>query len=251
MATFVLNAEPRDVTGRKVKQIRANGNVPGVIYGSKLKPVLVSVPRGDLEKVYRQAGGSSVVEVKVGDKTENVLIHEVHRHPVSGLYLHADFYHVRMDEKTKAVVPLVLEGAETAPVVRELDGMIITNLSEVEVEALPNDLPHEIKVDVEHLATFEDSLKVADIKPPAGVAILNDPDTNVITVQPPKTEEQLEAELAEDVEVTTADDVEVEGEEGEEGEGEEGETTEGETTEGEGGGESGGGNKEASGDDKK
>lgn len=232
MDTYVLNAEPRSITGKKVKKLRAEGRVPAVVYGTSKQPLLITVARGELEKVYHRAGASSVVEVKLPDTTENVLIHEIAHHPVTGLFLHADFYQVRMDEKTKAMVPLVFENTETAPAIRELDGVLITNLNEVEVEALPRDLPHELVVDGSKLATFEDVVLVSDIPVPAGATIITDPETNILTVQPPKSQEQLDAELAEDTTVTTADDVEVEGEEGEGEEGAEGEAGEGEAAEG-------------------
>ena len=217
MDTYVLHAEDRTVTGRHVKKLRTEGKTPVVLYGHGIKPRSLQVSRGELEKVYRGAGGSSVVKVILPDGEQNALIHEIQDDPTTGHHLHADLYQVRMDEKIKATVPLVLEG--TAPAVRELDGTLVTNLSELEVECLPGDLPPELKVDVESLATFEDTITVADIKVPAGVEVLVEPDTNVATVQPPKTEEQLEAELAEEAPVSPEDVEEVgEGEEGAEGE---------------------------------
>lgn len=210
--TYILNAEPRDLTGKKVARLRRAGRVPVVLYGHGIKSQSLSVARGELEKVFRQAGGSSVVTIKMADGEHNALIHQVQDDPRTGQHLHADLFQVRMDEKIKAEIPLTFEGESAA--VRELDGMLVTNLNEVEVECLPGDLPSEITVSIEPLRTFEDAITVADIKVAPGVEILNEADTNVVTVQPPKSEEQLEAELAEE---ETPDEPEVEGEEGEEG----------------------------------
>lgn len=218
METFVLNAEPREITGRKVSRLRRAGQVPVVLYGHHVSPTLLSVKRGEMEKIYRKAGGSSVVTLKSGSDEKNVLIHQVQLDPVTGTYMHADFYQVRMDEKIKTQVPLVFEG--TPPAVRELDGVLVTNLSELEVECLPKDLPHEITVSVDDLATFDDTLTVADITVPSGVAVLADPETNVALVSPPRTQEEVD-EAAETPDEIDMDAVEEEGEKGEDAEGEE------------------------------
>ncbi len=209
MDTFTLYVEPREVTGRNVKRLRRAGVVPAVLYGHKVAPTNLAVKRGEMEKVYRKAGGSSVVTLKAAGKDVNVLIHDLQLDPVTGAFLHADFYQVRMDEKTKVTVPLVLEG--TAPAVRELDGILVTNISEVEVECLPADLPHELTLSVESLATFDDTLTIADIPVPSGVEILTDPETNVALVAAPRTQEEVD-EAAEAPEELDPEAVEVEGE---------------------------------------
>ena len=243
MADYTLKAEPREETGKQVGRLRRDGKVPAVLYGHGLKPRNLTLVRGELERVYHKAGGSTVVGIKLGgDKPaeENALIQEVQHDPRTGRYLHADLYRVRMDEKIKATVPLTFEG--TAPAVRELDGTLLTNLNEVEVECLPGDLPSEIVVDVESLATFEDSITVADLKVAVGVDILAEEDASVATVTPPRTTEELEALEEEDTE-GKPEDTEVEGGEGEEGaegedEGEGGEgADEGKGAEGKGGSE--------------
>lgn len=216
--TYILKAEPRDLTGKKVKQLRAHDRVPAVLYGHGIKSINLSLGRGELEKVYRKAGGSSVITIKMADGDHNALIHDVQQDPRTGRQIHVDLFQVRMDEKIKAEVPLVFEGESAA--VREQDGVLVTNLNEVEVECLPGDLPSEITVSLESLATFEDSISVADLKVAEGVEILNDAETNVAAVQPPKTEEQLEAELAEEEGEGGEPEVIGEGEEGAEGEGE-------------------------------
>jgi large subunit ribosomal protein L25 len=129
-------------------------------------------------------------------------------------------------------VPLEFEG--TPPAVRELDGVLITNLTELEVECLPADLPPQLTVDIGSLATFEDAITVADLPVPAAVTVLTEPETNVAAVTPPRTEEEM-AELDEPVEEAPEPEDAVEGEEGEEGaegKGEEGGAEGGEASEG-------------------
>jgi large subunit ribosomal protein L25 len=229
MADYTLSAEPREETGKQVGRLRRGGKVPAVLYGHGVKPRNLTLVRGELERVYHKAGGSTVVGIKLKDGEENALIQEVQHDPRTGRYLHADLYRVRMDEKIKATVPLNFEG--TAPAVRELDGTLLTNINEVEVECLPGDLPSEIVVDVGTLATFEDTITVKDLKVSAGVEIHAEEDASVATVTPPRTQEELEALDEEDTE-GKPEDTEVEGAEGEEGEEAEGE--------GEGSGEGGG-----------
>ncbi|HEY8109149.1 MAG TPA: 50S ribosomal protein L25 [Patescibacteria group bacterium] len=219
MADYTLKAEPREETGKQVGRLRRDGKVPAVLYGHGVKPRNLTLVRGELERVYHKAGGSTVVGIKLDKGEENALIQEVQHDPRTGRYLHADLYRVRMDEKIKATVPLAFEG--TALAVRELDGTLLTNLNEVEVECLPGDLPSEIVVDVGTLKTFEDSITVGDLKVASGVEIHAEEDASVATVTPPRTQEELEALDEEDTE-GKVEDTEVEGadEEGAEGEGE-------------------------------
>ena len=226
MADYTLKAEPREETGKQVGRLRRDGKVPAVLYGHGVKPRNLTLTRGELERVYHKAGGSTVVGIKLEKGEENALIQEVQHDPRTGRYLHADLYRVRMDEKIKATVPLAFEGI--APAVRELDGTLLTNLNEVEVECLPGDLPSEITVDVGTLKTFEDSITIADLKVPAGVDIHAEEDASVATVTPPRTQEEMEALDEEDTE-GKPEDTEVEGEEGVEVE------SEGEAAEGDGG----------------
>ncbi|MDP9211877.1 MAG: 50S ribosomal protein L25 [bacterium] len=235
MADYTLSAAPREETGKQVRRLRREGKVPAVLYGHGVKPRNLMLVRGELERVYHKAGGSAVVAVKLPDGEESVLIQDVQHDPTTGVYLHADLYQVKMDEKIKATVPLTFEG--TSPAVRELDGTLLTNLSEVEVECLPGDLPSEIVVDVGTLATFEDSITVADLKVSASVEIHAEPEASVATVTPPRTQEEMEA-LDEEAEEVSPEDVEVEGE-AEAKEGEDGEAAEGEAS----GGEDSGGDK--------
>ena len=118
------------------------------------------------------AGESTVVTVKTEGGDKDTLIHAIEYHPVSGEPLHADFYIIEKNKPVQVHVPLEFEGE--APAVKQLGGNLVKVLHEIEIEALPKDLPQEIKVDISSLATLDSQLTVADIKLPAGVTAITD-----------------------------------------------------------------------------
>lgn len=187
-----LKADTRKEKGRKA---RLQGALLAVLYGPKAKAVPLAVDKKEFEKVLSVAGESSLITLELGKDKTPVLIREVQRHPLSGDPIHADFYQPRLDQKIKIMVPLVLQGE--APAAKELEGTLIQNIHEVEVEALPQDLPHEIAVSVAKLATFEDHILIQDLQAPSGVQILHDTQAIVAQVVPA---EKVEEELAKPVE---------------------------------------------------
>lgn len=222
MEKIKLQATKREVLGKKVSALRREGLVPVVLYGKGKDNMSLSVNKKEFDRAYRMSGGSTIIQVEIdGEKTKNVLVKDIDKHPVSDTILHADFYQVRMSEKITAPIPLSFVGDSIA--VMDLSGSLITNKSEIEVECLPADLPHEIEVDISVLEDFESVIHVKDIKLPEGVEVKDDPDETVVLVEPPRSEEEL-AELEEPVE------------EGEMPEAEQGQVEEGEegTEEGEG-----------------
>lgn len=171
-------------------------------------------------KAYREAGESSLINLEVGEETSPVLIRAVQLEPMRGKVLHADFYQPPLDEEIEVTVPLVFEGE--APAIHDLGGTLIRNLNEVEVKALPQNLPHEIRVDISGLATFEDKILVKDLVKSAEVEILQEPDVMVAQVVPVEdVEKELEQPVEEKVEAVkqVKEAKEEKKEEGAEGEG--------------------------------
>lgn len=214
---YDLQASSR--TEQKAKHIRGEQKIPAVIYGKGLDTQSIAIDKLVFNKVFDEAGESALINLKIDDESKvKVLVHDIQVHPVTGDIIHVDFYKVNMKEKIRTAIPIVEVGE--APAVTELEGALITNKDEVEVECLPADLIPEIEVDISVLVTFEDVVKVSDLKVPAGIEILDDQDEVIFLIQPPRSEEEmaeLEEEVKEDVES-----VEVEGEkpaEGEEGAG--------------------------------
>ena len=194
-----ITAQKRTIFGKKTEALRRQGLVPAVIYGGKDASEAVSVPRKDFMKLWKESGESTVINISVeGGGVKQALIQEVTFDPVKTEPVHVDFLHVSGDKKIKTHVALAFSGDSEA--VKALGGVLVKTLHEVEVEALPKDLPHELIVDIAKLATFEDHILLKDITMPKGVTLIGDSDTVVAKVNPPRTDEEL-AGLGEKAEV--------------------------------------------------
>lgn len=200
-----LEAQLRTVLGTKVKSLRNSGYLPAVLYGKGQESLNLQIPVKDFAKVLKEAGESTLVYLNVDKKSYPTIINDVVRDPVKDTFVHADFYKVSLTEKIKAKVPVEFTGE--SPAVKDLAGIFVRNINELEVEAFPQDLPHEIMVDISSLKAFGDQITVADLKLGKDVKVEADADAVLATVQEPKSQEELEAELAtpsagvEDVEV--------------------------------------------------
>lgn len=174
-----LNVEKRKILGKKVKNLRKEGVLPANIYGKDIKSLAVQLSQKDFEKVFKKSGETGLVDVVVDSKTTPVLIHNVQTDYL-GNYLHADFFKVNLKEKVKTMVPISILGEPKAVVDRV--GLLMNILSEIEVEALPEQLPEHIEVNVENLALVDEQVTVGDIKSPDGVAILTDPGQVIVKI---------------------------------------------------------------------
>lgn len=187
--TLELKAETREIIGKKTKTLRQKGFIPAIVYGPGRKAISLQVNYEDFRKILEQAGESTLIKLNIEDHIKDVLIHEISKDPIDDRFIHVDFYEVRMDKAIKAEVSLVFDGE--APAVKNLEGILIKNVTEVEVEALPKDLPHEIRVDISGLDSFEKHIRIKDLNLPSGVKITNDPEEVVLLVKPPRTEQEL------------------------------------------------------------
>lgn len=215
---YELNATKREVTGEKIHEIRKDGLIPAVVYGKGKENVNLILNVIEFNKVFNKTGENTLIKLNIegGGPVKNVLAHDVQFNPVSDAPIHVDFYEVRMDEEVETEVPLVFVGESLA--VKDLEGTLITNKTHVDVKCLPANIPHEIEVDISKLATFEDSITVADLKIPANVELLTGLEETIALVEAPRSEEELEALNAEVVEdVTSVEATEEKKEEGEEG----------------------------------
>lgn len=198
MEKHKLSAEKRKLEGHKVKNLRQQGVLPGNIYGKGVKSLSVQVPAKDFLKVYKDAGETGIIELAVGDgESHPVLVHNLQLHPVTSKPLHVDFHQVNLSEKVKATVPVVTLGE--APAVASKLGILLTPISELEVEALPADLPEKIEVDVASLAAVDQEIKVKDLKISDKVTVSADPELVVAKIGELLTEEakkMLEEEKA-------------------------------------------------------
>lgn len=197
-----LAAETRTVLGKKVSRLRRDGFVPAEVYGHGKKNEHVSVSHKDLAKVLHETGHTGIIVLSVGGKETKVLAHDWTR-TQSGDIEHVDFYAVKAGEKVQAGIPLVFEGE--APAIKEKLGTLVKNLHELEVEALPEKLPHDLKIDISGLAAVQDAIHASDVKLPAGVTLETAPDTVIVSIG-----DLTEEEVADE---TSVDEVIVEGEE--------------------------------------
>ncbi len=201
--------------------LRNKGVLPAVIYGPKVKPQPIQVDFKNFLEVYEKAGESTLISLDLEGEKHTVLFYDISKDSLSGNPIHADFYQPILTEKVEATVPVVFEGE--APAVKDLGGTLVEEIQEVEVKALPQNLPHEIKVDVSALRTIDDEILVKDLNISQGVEILKEPDEIVVNVLPPQ---DVEKELEQPVEEGKVEEVEKVGEE--EGEEESSEETPGE-----------------------
>ncbi|PIR66268.1 MAG: 50S ribosomal protein L25 [Parcubacteria group bacterium CG10_big_fil_rev_8_21_14_0_10_36_14] len=187
--TVILNSEAR---GEKtISALRAEGKITAELYGPEIKNQSVLLDYKEFDKVYNEAGESSLVVVKAPDGTDiNVLIVEVQYHPISGKYINVDLRQVSMKEKIEADVELKFIGE--APAVKGLGGTFIPAKNTLAIKALPADLISEIEVDISGLATFEDKITVADIKLAPGIEIMDSPESLVAIITEPQEEEVAE-----------------------------------------------------------
>lgn len=191
METIVLKADARELVGRATDDLRADNTIPAVVYGAGEAPVSIQVSRSEFDRVYRQAGESTVVQLELAGKQIPVLIHDIQFHPQTDFTTHADFLRVDMNKPVEAAIEVVFVGESAA--VETLGGTLVKSLEEVEVRALPGALVRQIEVDISKLATFDDAIHVSDITAPAGVEILTDKEMVIATVQPPISEAELAA----------------------------------------------------------
>lgn len=180
MKKHSLKAQKRTVTGRKVKALRESGQLPATVYGKGVKSISVSVSTKEFTKLYGEVGETGLVELALDGDVRPTLVHTVQKNPVSGELLHIEFHQVDLKQKVHAKVPLELVGEAAA--VAQKTGVLLTLVDEVEVEALPTDLPEQLTIDVSALAKVNEELKVSDIKVPAGVAVLTDANLSVVKV---------------------------------------------------------------------
>ena len=189
MAQHSLSAQPRTLVGRAVKALRHQGQTPANIFGKKVASLTIQVNTKDFTKLYAEVGESTLVYLRVEGESDArpVLVREVVYHPVSGQILHVSFNQVDLKEKVTAPVAIELVGE--APAESNHLGILVQQLSEVEVEALPTDMPERVSLDVSGLAEVGAQLLVSDIQLASNITIQTAPDTIVAKIEPLAKEE--------------------------------------------------------------
>lgn len=215
---MILNATKREKLGKIVNSLRNKGFIPAVVYGKGFDNLNVTLSLKDFSKVFREAGHSSVIDLVVEGNSEpvKVLIADLQKEAIKNETIHVDFHKVDLSKKTTAEVPVEIIGV--SPVVKSGEGILLTLLSKVEVEALPLDLPHQIVLDITHLEKIGDGVTIADlpIDHSKVTVVGHKPDDLVVKIDyAVQLEKEEETKGVEDVEALKE---KKEGEEGAEGE---------------------------------
>jgi large subunit ribosomal protein L25 len=210
--TGALTVTSREPAGsRAARRLRHEGNVPGIVYGGGKDPVTFQVEARALRLALSHAG--AVLDLSIdGEQPAPVVVKELVRHPVGGYAVHIDLLRVRLDQAIQATVALELSGADSAPGVKE-GGVLEHVTREVTVEALPNDIPDVIELDVSEMV-IGDTVTFAELRAPEKAKLIGDDDTVIATLTPPRLQIEEEPEIEEETELVG------EGEEAPEGEGE-------------------------------
>ena len=214
--TTALKVAAREPAGsRSARRLRREGNVLGIVYGGGDEPVSFQVPARELRHVLQGAG--AVLDLSIeGAAASPVVIKELVRHPITGETVHLDLLRVRLDVKIQSTVFLELTGAEDSPGVK--DGGVLEHVTrELTIEALPTDIPDHLSHDVSAME-INDTLTLEALTPPSTVTLLDDPETVIATLSPPRLQLEAEDEIESETEVVGEGEAAAEGE-GEEGDG--------------------------------
>jgi large subunit ribosomal protein L25 len=199
MEKVMLKATPRIATGRKVRALRRSGLLPAVLYGHNVVPINISLEGREAGKVLGRLSPSSLISIELEGKEYPSLVREKQQDYIKRSLIHVDFLVVSQTEKIRANVSIILNGI--SPAVKDFNAMLINGLSELEVEAFPQDLPEGIQVDISSIENIGDGIHVKDIIVSDKVEILDSPDEMIVLATAPAKEEVEEVEVPEVAEV--------------------------------------------------
>jgi large subunit ribosomal protein L25 len=196
MEKTVLEAEKRELTGKKVKTLRWEGKIPAVIYGKGMDSLPISLDKKITTNTLSKVSPSTILTIKLEGQEHSTLVREIQQDYIKGEIIHIDFQAISLKEKLRTNVPINLVGE--APVLKTFDALIVSGIEEVEVECLPQDLPEEITVDISSLTEIGSAIYLKDIPAPADVTFLTDPEELIAVANAVK--EEVVEEVVEEVE---------------------------------------------------
>jgi large subunit ribosomal protein L25 len=200
MEEIVLKATPRDITGKQVKVMRRQGQLPAVLYGVGVQPTSIVLDLRETSRILSQTGTSALITLELEGKRIKVLIRERQRNPIGGVLRHLDFHAISMVQKLRIEVPVLLVGE--SPAVTEKDGVLVQSSEKVTVECLPADIPENVTGDISGLTDIGNALYVRDLIIPANATLVTDPDEMVANVsfQAAEEVEEVVEEVVEETE---------------------------------------------------
>lgn len=193
-----LSANKREILGKKVRFLRRQGVTPVHLFGHNIEPVPLQCDTAQLKHVLARAGRTGIVSLKLekAKRLRNVMVREVQREPRTGELLHVDFYQVRMDEKIRVEVPIVLVGE--APALKFKENFLTHELNSLTIECLPDEIPSRVELDLSVLTDEDQAIHVKDITLHDGIDVFNNPEQLVVKISTgfiEKEEEEVRAEV--------------------------------------------------------
>ncbi|MCO6450438.1 MAG: 50S ribosomal protein L25 [Caldilineales bacterium] len=189
---LVLNVEPRNATRSRVKEVRQDGLVPGVVYGQGGEATSLQFKEIDLVRLLRVGASSQLMQLQgLESKPVHALMREVQRHPTRRTIMHVDFYQVQMDVAIRTDIPIHFEGA--SPAIKG-GAILLHNLDRISVECLPSDIPENFVIDLSLLQTTDDVFRIEQLAVPNGVTILHEPEDVVVSLTIPRIAVEVEEE---------------------------------------------------------
>jgi len=199
MEKHILDAEKREVLGKKVKALRREGKLPAVIYGQEIEPVAITLDTRQVQQVLKVVGANTLISVKLGKKEHLTLVREIQREVIMRDLLHMDLQAVSLEETITTTLPVVMVGE--SPAVKEAEALLIVGMEVLQIEAKAKDLPDTISVDVSGLVDIGDNILVKDLVISGDVKILDDPDGLVIVATAPVLMDEIVDEVEEGAEL--------------------------------------------------
>jgi large subunit ribosomal protein L25 len=197
MEKYILKATRRNVTGKKVGVLRRQGKLPAIMYGYNIEPTAITLDLRDASRTLAGLSGSTLITIDLEGQESAVLVRERQKDYILNVLLHVDFQVVSLTEKIRARVSVVMEGL--APAIKDFNGVVVTGLDAIEVEALPQDLPDKITLDISNLKAIGDGIYVRDVKVSDNVVILSDAEEMLVVITGAEKEEEVVVAVAEEV----------------------------------------------------
>jgi large subunit ribosomal protein L25 len=193
MEEIRLQANKRTIIGKRVNTLRQEGLIPAIVYGGEGEPIPIELDAKDAIKILNETSTSTLITLKVGKDDHRVLLRDIQYDVIRRIPIHVDFLRVEMDTAIRTTVPIDFIGE--APGVKELGGVLVTGLDELEIEALPADLPDKVVVDLEVLKEIDSMITVADVFVGKGVEVLTEPEEVIAHIVYQEIEEIEEEEV--------------------------------------------------------
>lgn len=193
MEKVVINAEKRDVVGKKVGTLRRQGLIPGVMYGHNEPPFPITMNAREIERVINNLTSSSIVTVNVNGESHQALIREKQKDYIRNQIIHIDFQILSLKEKIRSKIEVKLVGV--APAVKNFNGIVLQEREFIDVEALPADLPERITVDISGLENIGDLIRVGDLDISDAVTVFDDVNDVIVSISGAMAEEAVEEEV--------------------------------------------------------